>query len=226
MTAAPLILTTADLESLAVFPLPNAVLFPGVQLPLHVFEPRYQEMLRDVLRGPRFLAIARLKPGYEANYHGRPPMYEVCGVGGVVESTERPDGRYDIVVRGVCRALILEEHPPLEAYRRVRLEVLHEVQTGSPATLVALQRKVSSLWDKLKPHLPISSHDLESVLRGAEGAGAAADRLSAALVSDPDERQRLLEELDPSERLSRLVERLDELIRALTAETDSPRDLN
>src|SRR5450432_1488382 len=92
-----------DLAALPVFPLPNAVLFPGALLPLHVFEPRYRSLTRDVLAGRKLMGIARLKPGFEGNYEGRPPLFEVCGIGSVTESVERPDGRFDLTLRGLAR---------------------------------------------------------------------------------------------------------------------------
>ncbi|HEY8944483.1 MAG TPA: LON peptidase substrate-binding domain-containing protein, partial [Polyangiaceae bacterium] len=90
-------LIPSDLDRLAVFPLPNTVLLPGALLPLHIFEPRYREMTRDVLAARRRLAITRLRPGFEELYQGRPPLFETCGVGAIVEDSRHADGRYDIV---------------------------------------------------------------------------------------------------------------------------------
>ena len=57
------------------FPLPNLVLFPHVMQPLHIFEPRYRDLLEDALAGDRLIAMAVLTPGWEKNYEGRPPLY-------------------------------------------------------------------------------------------------------------------------------------------------------
>ena len=57
-----------DLAALSIFPLPDATLFPGVPLPLHVFEPRYRALVRDALASSKVLAVARLKPGFESDY--------------------------------------------------------------------------------------------------------------------------------------------------------------
>jgi Lon protease-like protein len=108
------------LQDLAVFPLPNAVLFPGAILPLHVFEPRYREMTRDVLDSTRMLAIARLRPGYEHDYYGRPPMFSTAGIGYVIGSDELPNGRYNLLVRGIGRVSVDNELPPDKSYRRVQ----------------------------------------------------------------------------------------------------------
>src|SRR5689334_23514789 len=97
-----------DLAELSIFPLPNVALFPGAMLPLHVFEPRYRELVRQVLGARKIMAVARLRPGYERDYEGRPPLYDVCGVGALESHNERPDGRFDIVLRGLARVRIVE----------------------------------------------------------------------------------------------------------------------
>src|SRR5262245_62493611 len=99
----------AALAALPIFPLPNCVLLPGGLLPLHVFEPRYRELTRDCLAGHQMMAIARLRPGYEGTYYGRPPVYERCGVGRIICSEELPDGRYALLLRGVARIGIARE---------------------------------------------------------------------------------------------------------------------
>ena len=200
-------LVERDLAALPIFPLPNVVLFPGALLPLHIFEPRYRELVREVLAGRKLMGIVRLKPGFEADYEGRPPVFDVCGVGAVIDSVEHADGRFDITLRGLARARILEELPPNRAFREVRLEELSDGFSDTSVT-AAWQRKLISLWSTLAPHLPESVRDLRALTRGAEGAGAYADRLAAALVGDPDASQRLLAETDPTERLRLLAEKL------------------
>jgi len=200
-------LSEQDLAALPIFPLPNVVLFPGALMPLHIFEPRYRELVREVLAGRKLMGIVRLKPGFEVDYEGRPPVFEVCGVGSVIDSTEHADGRYDITLRGLARARIVEELPAKRAFREVRIEELVDGFSDAGVTS-AWQRKLISLWATLAPHLPESVRDLRALTRGAEGAGAYADRLAAALVGDPDGGQRLLAETDPAERLRLLTEKL------------------
>jgi len=199
-----------DLAALPIFPLPNVVLFPGALLPLHVFEPRYRELVREVLAGRKLMGIVRLKPGFEEDYEGRPPVFDVCGVGSVIDFAEQADGRFDITLRGLARARILEELPPTRAFRQVRIEELTDGFSDASVTS-AWQRKLISLWASLGPHLPESVRDLRALTRGAEGAGAYADRLAAALVGDPDASQRLLAEPDPTERLRLLTEKLQQV---------------
>ena len=91
------------------FRCPNVVLFPNVFLPLHIFEPRYREMVADALAGDRMIGMVLLRPGWERDYEGRPPIYPI-GCSGVITHVERlPDGRYNIVLRGIERFRIVEE---------------------------------------------------------------------------------------------------------------------
>src|SRR3977135_4083932 len=96
-------------DLLPLFPLPNVVLFPNVFLPLHIFEPRYREMVADALTSDRMIGMVLLRPGWEGDYEGRPPVYPVA-CSGVITHVERlPDGRYNIVLRGLERVRIIEE---------------------------------------------------------------------------------------------------------------------
>jgi Lon protease-like protein len=211
----PPALNERDLAELSIFPLPQMTLFPGAVLPLHVFEPRYREMVREALDGRPLIAIARLKPGFESDYEGRPPVFDVCGVGMIESCSERPDGRFDLTLRGLARARIIQELPPVRAFRQVRAALL-EAQVPDPALVAAWQAKLGSLWGLLAPHLPEPVRDLKALTRGADDAAAYSDRLAAALVADPEASQELLEETDPAERLRLLTARVQELVDALT----------
>jgi Lon protease-like protein len=204
-----------DLAELSIFPLPNVTLFPGALLPLHVFEPRYREMLRDALGRRNILAIARLQPGFEQDYDGRPAVFDVCGVGAIESWSERDDGRFDIAVRGLARLRIIEELPPQRAFRQVRAERIVE-PVPEPALVAAWQVKLGSLWERLTPHLPEQVRDLKALTKGTDDASAYADRLAAAMVADPDACQQLLSEADPAERLRLLTSRVQELVDAVS----------
>src|SRR3954471_16357024 len=91
------------------FPLPNLVLFPHVAQPLHIFEPRYRQLMADALDGDRLIAMATLRPGWEEEYHKRPPIHDMVCLGKIRQEKRLPDGRYDLLLQGVCRARVLEE---------------------------------------------------------------------------------------------------------------------
>src|SRR5258705_8709852 len=86
-------------DLLPLFPLPNVVLFPNVFLPLHIFEPRYREMVADAVASDRMIGMVLLRPGWDRNYEGRPPIYPI-GCSGVMTHVERlGDRRSNIVLR-------------------------------------------------------------------------------------------------------------------------------
>ena len=89
------------------FPLPNLVLFPHVIQGLHVFEPRYRQMTADALAGDGLIAIVMLKPD-EDEFTDRPAIESVACLGEITWHDKLPDGGYNLRLRGVCRARIVE----------------------------------------------------------------------------------------------------------------------
>jgi Lon protease-like protein len=201
------------LSALAIFPLPDVVLFPHALLPLHIFEPRYREMIADVLAGARMLAVARHRPGYEDDYQGRPAVFPTAGVGACIAADRLPDGRYDIVLRGVGRVHIDEELPPDRAYRVVRARPLIDSRSSREADVAASHAKLIGLCDRLAA--ADGAEVLGRMVRAVPSPGGCADLVASALVRDPDERQRLLETLDPADRLDEVVAHISALVAQL-----------
>ncbi|MGH9347391.1 MAG: LON peptidase substrate-binding domain-containing protein, partial [Vicinamibacterales bacterium] len=111
--------------TIPIFPLDKVVLFPNVFLPLHIFEGRYRAMVSEALEGDRIIGLVLLRPGFEADSEGRPPVYEV-GCAGVITHNERlPDGRFNIVLRGIEKFRITGEDAS-RAYRIARVEPIPE----------------------------------------------------------------------------------------------------
>src|SRR5215203_6967938 len=111
--------------TIPIFPLPNVVLFPNVFLPLHIFEPRYREMVADALDGDRLIGMVLLRPGWEGDYEGRPPVFPV-GCAGVITHAERlADGRFNIVLRGMEKFRITREEGD-KLYRLAHVESVPE----------------------------------------------------------------------------------------------------
>src|SRR6185369_2568253 len=96
-------------DVIPLFPLPNVVFFPGMPLPLHVFEPRYRAMVRDAARGARLIGMALLRGEWEQDYYGRAPIFATGTVGEMVRVEELPDGRFNIVLRGLREYTIVRE---------------------------------------------------------------------------------------------------------------------
>jgi uncharacterized protein len=199
-----------ETSKVGLFPLPNVVLFPAQLLSLHVFEPRYRKLVSDVIEQGAPLAVPRLAPGYDSDYYGAPPLFQVCGVGRVTEYSRLPDGRFNIVVLGLGRVRIVEELRS-EPYRVARVQLLGDRLAQTPMVAETLRTELLKLVRRTAPHLSGPAKDLESRLRNASNAGECADILAGTLIEDPDERQSLLEELDPTQRLTTLIAHVHQL---------------
>ncbi len=126
--------------TIPIFPLPNVVLFPTVFLPLHIFEPRYRDMVHDALRGDRIIGMALLRPGWEGDYDGRPPVYPVGCAGLITHAEQLPDGRYNIILQGLEKFRITGEEDG-SVYRLARIEALLESLSDRDRTLVRAERR-------------------------------------------------------------------------------------
>ena len=116
----------AEEKEIPLFPLPEVVVFPGVERPLLIYEPRYREMVADALKGGRTIGMVRLRPGFEKDYDGRPPIDAVGCAGVIQESEQLPDGRYIILLRGLTTFRVLSEDQR-KPYRVGRVELIPEV---------------------------------------------------------------------------------------------------
>jgi Lon protease-like protein len=205
-------------DLLPLFPLPNVVLFPNVFLPLHVFEPRYREMVSDALSSDRLIGMVLLRPGWERDYEGRPPIYPI-GCSGVITHVERtPDGCYNIVLRGVERFRILEEDRSL-SYRRALVEPLGEhALVGDDRTQMRALR--TRLEQMLTPVVESSGHDPR--VPAAMSDEDLVNALAQYLDLEPLEKQALLERPCLRTRASSLVELLEMKMMAARTPVASP----
>jgi len=199
------------LSSLPIFPLPNCVLLPGGLLPLHVFEPRYRELTRDCLAGHQLMGVARLRPGFESAYYGRPPVYERFGVGRIICSEELPDGRFALLLRGVARVEIARELSTDLSYRMVEALELRD-EAVDPGDARDHHHKLVTLCDRLAEIIDEGGSQLRELARAFESPGACADAVAAALIMDADARQELLEACDPMIRLQRTLGHVSHLL--------------
>ncbi|MCM0001004.1 MAG: LON peptidase substrate-binding domain-containing protein [Erythrobacter sp.] len=108
-------------KRLPIFPLTGAVLFPGMQLPLHIFEPRYRAMVGDALIRDRLIAMIQPQRSVEGA-----PLYEVGCVGRIGEIQAMDDGRYNVILEGTARFRVVRELDVSTAYRQVEAEIFAE----------------------------------------------------------------------------------------------------
>jgi Lon protease-like protein len=180
---------------LPLFPLPNLVFFPETRLPLHVFEPRYRQLVADVIARDQRFGIVLLRPGWETDYFGAPPVY-ACGTMGRIEQTvPLDDGRYNILVTGEMRFRIVSE-VSREPYRTARV-VAHPQIDGDPTAAYAQRTWLSDLSQQYLRYLPEQGGVPEIQSAGLE---ALTNALIMSLNLDIAEKQRLLETDDVTAR--------------------------
>ncbi|HEY6418667.1 MAG TPA: LON peptidase substrate-binding domain-containing protein [Candidatus Binataceae bacterium] len=92
-----------------IFPLPNLVLFPGCRVPLHIFEPRYRQMIADVATAHGIVGMILLKGDWQEAYHGFPDIYEVGCAGKIGELVKLEDGRYNLILEGLAEFRVIRE---------------------------------------------------------------------------------------------------------------------
>ena len=191
-------------DLLPLFPLPTVVLFPNVFLPLHIFEPRYREMVVDALASERLIGMVLLRPGWQRDYEGRPPVYPV-GCSGVITHAERlPDGRYDIVLRGLDRFRIVEEESPVRSYRRAIVEPLPDEAPAGAARQI-IHRCRTKLESILGSDPRIGDARIPAAMPDEDLVNALAQYLDL----EPLEKQALLEKPCLRSRAESLVELLE-----------------
>jgi len=125
------------------FPLPNVVHFPGVPLPLHVFEERYRAMVRDAMEGSRLIGMVLLRAGWEDSYYEAPPVYSTGTAGEIVRADPLDDGRWNIVLRGLREFVIEDEVRQERPYRVARVRWVDSAE--EPANRALVER----IWELL-----------------------------------------------------------------------------
>ena len=207
------------LSRLPIFPLPGAVLLPHALVPLHIFEPRYRKMTRDCAQGQKALALANI-PDATAAAENPPRVVPVIGVGVLVRLDSLPDGRFNIVLRGVLRAHIEAELPTAEPYRMVRATALASSSSPSaPGRADDLKRLVLALSKALRND---ETQALAQLAARAADPGDLADIVGGALLANPRERQAVLEAIDVDERLELVAQAAAAALARTTAGAQAP----
>lgn len=215
----------AELTDVPVFPLPNVAFFPRTALPLHIFEPRYRAMMAVCLESPRrLMVVAQLRPGFERDYEGRPPIYEVAGLGRVERFHHQPDGTYDLTLEGLSRVRLAELPADDTLFRRAELWPLRErmpprgLEPAQLASLLSLASRVSTQLRAAQPGFELS-------LPTEREPGTLTDRIADQLLIDPAARQEALEILDIGQRMRFVMDQLSRLHMALGGQ-EGPRTLH
>jgi Lon protease-like protein len=206
---------TDDLAALAgfegqvrLFPLPNLVLFPHVVQGLHIFEPRYRQLMADSLLADGTIAIALLESGWEDDYDGRPPIEPVACLGRIAWHEKLPDGRYNLRLRGLSRVRLIEEVATDRLYRVARAELIPDVVA---ADLPRLKRMRKALAEAVLPHFAEDANarrQVEDLFGGDLPLGHICDILAYGLPLPLEFKQGLLSEPHVDLRAERMTDAL------------------
>jgi uncharacterized protein len=193
------------------FPLPNLVLFPHVMQPLHIFEPRYRDLLEDALADDRLIAMAVLKPGWERSYEGRPALHSIACLGHVATHTRLADGTYNVLLLGLQRVRLVREIKPVRSFREAQVELCADRYRAGPAAYrKALQQQLRDALLEILPMLPEAREQLDYLLGSDVPLGVLTDVVSYMLDIDLVHKQSLLAELDVCRRTELLLAHLSE----------------
>ncbi|MBI3596060.1 MAG: LON peptidase substrate-binding domain-containing protein [Nitrospirae bacterium] len=218
-------------KTIPLFPLPATVLFPKTYLPLHIFEPRYREMVEDALNdsaeAARMIGMVLLKENWGKDYYGNPPIHPIGCIGQIMQVHRLNDGRYNLVLYGQDPFQVKKQFYD-KSYRRAWIEPF----PARPAGGRPAGEAVAALSDPLRSEL-VRSLQGYAQLRGWENQITTllemrldderlVQLLSSELDTTPIEKQFLLE----SEDLAQQSRRLIDLIGFMTEEYRSRKEAN
>ncbi|GMU62707.1 MAG: hypothetical protein AMXMBFR34_44700 [Myxococcaceae bacterium] len=200
----------STIRKLKVFPLPSVVMLPGTVQPLHIFEQRYRDLVKDALAGDGVFALAQVLPGQEGRLPGSPELEDMlcAGVIGVHELLE--DGRYNLVLVGVCRARVLRELPQRAPYREVEAEVVEDATIESEEELPLRQAVL-----ELMARVPDEVGDKVAQVTGRLHGGLLADVVAGTVLHDVAARFEVLTQTDVRVRLREVTDEVMQLVARL-----------
>ncbi len=182
-------------ENLPLFPLPRVALLPHTLLPLNVFEGRYRALVADAMAGNRLIGVPMLQDGWEDCYAESPPIHPVFGLGRIVRHHGCADGRCEIVVQGLGRVRLVEEHQDGGLYRRAKVTLLDGGQGCTPIT-PPLRRTLSEMHmsvRQLTEDRPDVRADVERLIAADRDPAEQCDVLAHICVRSPCLRQEYIE---------------------------------
>lgn len=175
---------------LSIFPLTGAILFPGLQLPLHIFEPRYRELVGSALARDRKIAMIQPREARDGA-----PLFDIGCVGRIEDVEALEDGRYNIVLGGEQRFRVLREVQSNTQFRQVEAELLVEPQNeylslGERASLEAEAREFADRHGYAVDWDSVASLDDASLVNGVAQIAPFDAAAKQVLLEAPDLRQR------------------------------------
>jgi len=194
------------------FPLPNLVLYPHVMQPLHIFEPRYRELLEYAIGDDGLIAMALLEPGWETDYEGRPPLSPYACLGKIVTHHCLEDGRYNVLLLGVHRIRLVREVEPPRSFRQAAVELLEDCYHGiSSQQLATLHRELLEGFQRQLPAGCQGSDQLPELLSENAPLGLLTDLAAYTLPLSIAVKQQLLAESRVAVRAKTLLAEMENM---------------
>ena len=183
------------------FPLPNLVLFPGVIQALHLFEPRYRQLIADALESDELITMSLLCPDWKSELVQKPEIYPTVCVGKIVTHAKLEDGRYNLLLMGAQRARIIREIDDGSPYRKAEIEICHERMECSDAEAAELRKKIIHQFRALVARRPQLDQDSLDQLLGEElPLARLVDLVCYSSGAPPVDQQKVLEATDACRR--------------------------
>ena len=196
-----------------VFPLPNAILFPGINLPLCIFEPRYKKMLSDILKSNCMVCISLIKDGWEMAEEPF-PSFTICGLGIVKLACKKADGTSNIILTGLSRVQI-KKYIKYRPYIVAEIKPLNEMQEYNIDILDRATKTKELLIKRLKFERSISSEEIKYI-ELLDDASKLCDFVAYFSSSNHVVKQDILETVNMHDRLEKVQCILQKEIHALT----------
>jgi len=193
------------------FPLPDLVMFPHVMQPLHIYEPRYRDLLNAALDSDGLIAMSLLATGWESDYEGRPAILPHACLGKVVTHQRQDDGHYNVLLLGLRRIRIDSELPPVRSYREAKVTLLDDFcYSENDDRRDALQTQLTEKFQECLPDGQPTSPGVHELLASEIPLGVLTDLVSFAVPLDLKTKSRLLSEVDIDRRAKMLLRELQQ----------------
>jgi len=189
-----------ETKRISLFPLPASVFYPKTVLPLHIFEPRYRDMVTHSIESGQWIGMVLLEPGYEKEYFGGPAIKPI-GCAGNLEKWDRlEDGKYNILLRGQSRFRVVREVGD-RPFREAEVELLPAINDRPYAENDPEMVRLMNTYQQFTELLPDTNPQIaELELSGSDTLGEVVDLLAYLLELPPHQQQQLVEEPDALKR--------------------------
>ncbi len=205
------------------FPLPNLVLFPHVVQPLHIFEPRYCEMLVDALSRDKLIAMALLEPGWEKSFLDRPAISSIVCIGKIINHSATDDGRHNILLAGMKRARIVREVNQGRAFRQAEVELLEDhYPAGSANARLELYQELVETFSEAVPEEIKSLDSFQQLLDQQLPLGMLTDIITFTLRLPLPVKQQILAEPNVDVRCRLLLRCLLDWLHSRASDSPTP----